>query len=82
MTHNEKMDKSFYGTTTLGEKGQVVIPVEARRKLDLKKSEKLLVFSFGEDLLVFSKVEKLEKIAAHLAEELNGINDIISKSNK
>jgi AbrB family looped-hinge helix DNA binding protein len=34
----------FYGTATVGERGQVVIPAEARRDLELTPSTKLLVF--------------------------------------
>jgi hypothetical protein len=30
-------DKNFYGSTIIGEKGQVVIPKEAREDLKLKK---------------------------------------------
>jgi AbrB family looped-hinge helix DNA binding protein len=82
MMHDEKMAKLFYGTTTLGEKGQAVIPAEARKKMKLEKGEKLLVFSFDDDVLVFSKVGKLEKFASHLAGELEDIKNIISKSNK
>jgi len=32
------------GVTTLGERGQIVIPVEVRKKWKLKKGEKFLVF--------------------------------------
>jgi len=38
------MAPKFYGATTIGERGQVVIPAEARRDLDLTPSTKLLVF--------------------------------------
>ena len=38
------MVPKFYGATTIGERGQVVIPAEARRDLDLTPSTKLLVF--------------------------------------
>ena len=41
-------DKKFYGSTIIGEKGQVVIPKEAREDLKLKKGDKLLVFGMGE----------------------------------
>lgn len=34
----------FYGSVTVGERGQVVIPAEARHELDIKPSTKLLVF--------------------------------------
>ena len=34
----------FYGTTTMGERGQVVIPAEARRELNLMPATKLMVF--------------------------------------
>lgn len=38
------MAPKFYGATKIGERGQVVIPAEARRDLDLTPSTKLLVF--------------------------------------
>ncbi|MGD9117555.1 MAG: AbrB/MazE/SpoVT family DNA-binding domain-containing protein [Dehalococcoidia bacterium] len=34
----------FYGSTTVGERGQVVIPAEARRDFELTPTTKLLVF--------------------------------------
>lgn len=35
--------KKFYGIITLTEKGQIAIPIDIRRDLDLKKGEKLVV---------------------------------------
>lgn len=40
----EHMAPKFYGATTVGERGQVVIPAEARRDLKLTPATKLLVF--------------------------------------
>jgi len=37
------LDKKFYGSTTVGEKGQVVLPAELRRDLEIKTGEKLAV---------------------------------------
>jgi AbrB family looped-hinge helix DNA binding protein len=62
------LDRQFYGSTTLGEKGQAVIPSEARKAMKLKKGEKLLVFGMGENLLALSKVSHLDKFASHLSE--------------
>jgi len=64
-----------WGVTSVGERGQVVIPSEARKFLKLKKGEKLLVMSKGDKLLGFlksseisgflkkwlAKIEKMEK---------------------
>jgi AbrB family looped-hinge helix DNA binding protein len=36
--------KRFYGTVTVSERGQVVIPAEARRDFNIEIGEKLLVF--------------------------------------
>ncbi len=36
-------DKKLYGTATVGTKGQVVIPAEARRELDMKEGDRLYV---------------------------------------
>lgn len=34
---------AFYGVTTIGTKGQVVIPVEARNAMNMQPGEKLIV---------------------------------------
>lgn len=74
-THEE-----FYGTTTVGEKGQIVIPAEARTALKLKKGEKLLVFGMG-DMIACAKFAEAEKFAAHLAGKVAAIKRIIKNSN-
>ena len=33
----------FYGSTTVGERGQIVLPVTLRRDLDIKKGDTLIV---------------------------------------
>jgi AbrB family looped-hinge helix DNA binding protein len=73
-------NKAFYGTTTLGEKGQVVIPAQARQELHVAKGEKLLVFGMGKDMLVFSKLTNLERIASHLADRLEAIKALMKHS--
>ena len=38
------LDDLFYGAVTMGERGQVVIPAEARKRHGLRRGDKLLVF--------------------------------------
>jgi len=40
----EQNAPKFYGATTVGERGQVVIPAEARRDFEITPTTKLLVF--------------------------------------
>jgi AbrB family looped-hinge helix DNA binding protein len=44
INYDENMAPKFYGVTTVGERGQVVIPAEARRDLNFTPATKLLVF--------------------------------------
>ncbi len=37
------LGECFYGSVTVGERGQIVIPAEARADLDIKPGEKLLI---------------------------------------
>jgi AbrB family looped-hinge helix DNA binding protein len=67
----------FYGTTKLGEKGQVVVPAEARTALKIEKGEKLLVFGMGHDMLVFAKFSELEKFTEMLSERLVSMKNIM-----
>jgi AbrB family looped-hinge helix DNA binding protein len=71
-----------YGTTTIGEKGQVVIPAEARKSLKLMPGEKLLVFGLGREMLALAKLSNLERFAAHLAGHAEAIRRAIPESEK
>ncbi len=73
-------DEQFYGTVTLGEKGQVVIPIEARKAMGVDKGDKLLVFGMGCDMLALSKLSELEQFASHLSGRLDTIRSIIKRS--
>lgn len=70
----------FFGTTTMGEKGQVVIPSDARAFMELKKGEKLMAFSPGEGMIVLSKLSKFEEFASHLSEQLSSVRKVVSKA--
>ena len=81
MKSNQVKKKHFFGTATIGEKGQVVVPAEARDAMKLKKGDKLLVFCVGDDTVTFTKLARLEKFASHLEGRLTTIRRIIKKTN-
>ncbi len=66
------------GITTVGEKGQVVIPAAIRKNLRLRTGEKLFVFAKNDGIIGLSKFSNVEKFASHLAT----IQDIIKKTKK
>ena len=55
------MNNKIYGTITMNDKGQVVIPVEARNELNLIPGSRLTVMraAFG-DVIIIIKTEMLE----------------------
>lgn len=74
----------IFGTTSMGERGQVVIPSEAREELDIKPGEKFVVFGDarkGTVILVkseimnkfanffFTKSQRFEKIAKEILDK-------------
>jgi AbrB family looped-hinge helix DNA binding protein len=72
----------FYGSASIGERGQIVIPSELRTRLNIKSGEKLMFFSNGE-LIFLSRTESLNKILEHMSKLLNLkslIEDTIGKN--
>jgi AbrB family looped-hinge helix DNA binding protein len=41
---NAPEGRKFYGSVTIGERGQIVIPVDARKDFGMQPGDKLLVF--------------------------------------
>lgn len=40
---DDKSELAFYGSVTIGERGQIVIPAEARHELGWKPGDKILI---------------------------------------
>lgn len=51
--------KGFYGAVTVSERGQVVIPAQARRDLGIEPGDKLLVLADPEQGLALMTIELL-----------------------
>jgi AbrB family looped-hinge helix DNA binding protein len=51
--------RGFYGAVTVGERGQIVIPAQARRDLGIEAGDKLLVLGDPEQGLALAKLEML-----------------------
>jgi len=68
--HSKSGKIFFYGTVTLGERGQVVIPAKARKALALDRGEELLAFSMAKDMIVISKLSMVKNIMNHLSKDI------------
>lgn len=61
--HNKKL----YGTATVGTKGQIVIPADAREELNVMPGDRLYVVGTqGKGILGLIKEEMLEEFIEHL----------------
>ncbi len=55
--------KSFYGVVAVGQRGQVVIPKQARDELGIKPGDKLLVLGGSGRGVVLVKAEQMRDFA-------------------
>ena len=65
------LDELFWGHVTVGERGQVVIPAEARKFLGISPGDKLLVFRhpLGHGVLL-TKIDTMQECMTRLMESL------------
>jgi AbrB family looped-hinge helix DNA binding protein len=74
MKHGLDFDDAFYGSATVGERGQIVIPADARHELGLKPGDKVLIMRhpIHKGLMVF----QLESVKEFLDEFSAGVQRI------
>ena len=70
-----------FGTAVLGPRGQLVIPLEARKELDIDTGNKLLVFGhFGGRGLIFIKAEAAEELLNIMSSRLDEVARLVKDS--
>jgi len=84
MMHSHFMGEAtpkFYGATTIGERGQIVIPADARKDLNLSHSTKVMVFGapMGEGLLIV-KADSIAEMLTHANQMLSGVEEVLKSS--
>ncbi len=62
----------FIGSTSLGERGQVVIPKEVREIYNLQKGDRLAVVSHKEAIALIP-MDQAEAMLKHLTKQLDAI---------
>lgn len=82
----EQMDMrvigTCFGTAVLGPRGQLVIPLEARKELDIDTGSRLLVFGhLGRRGLILIKAEAAEELLNFMSSRLDEVSRLV-KGNK
>lgn len=73
-------DKQLFGTATVGTKGQVVIPADARDALGIESGDRLYVVGSVEKKWVgFIKEEQFRELLNHLTDNIEQYKDILKK---
>ena len=63
--------KHVFGTVKIGEKGQIVIPKEARHVFGLSPGDSLLVLGDEENGIVLAKAEVLNSVALKILGQID-----------
>jgi len=75
------IDEMFFGTATVGERGQVVIPAEARKKLNINPGDKLLVMSHPTATgVLFCKIDTMREFFRSLLTDLERLEEKAAQS--
>jgi len=70
-----------FGTAVLGPRGQLVIPIEARKELTIDTGSKLLVFGHFIGLgLIFIKAEAAEELLNIMSNRLDEVTKLVMES--
>ena len=77
-----KKGKKFYGSITVSERGQIVIPVDARKDFDIKTGDKLLVLADLEKGIVLTKANFMLQMMEGTLAAMQKIESVIKPEGK
>ena len=82
MSCDSSLEDLFYGSATVGERGQVVIPAEARKNLDIHPGDKLLVMRHPHEKggIVLCKIDAMRELFSSLLEDLSRLETKVAQA--
>lgn len=75
----------FYGKATIGSKGQIVIPAEVRKEMNLNPGDSVIIFSAPNDMqrsMLIVAEDEFNKLLKSLEEHLMSVREFTKKSKK
>ena len=76
-------DKKLYGTASVGSKGQVVIPADARQALNIQPGDRLYVVGSEKSQSIgFIKEDQLRHIVEHLTQNIESFQTLLENKDK
>ena len=77
-----KIEDLFYGSATMGERGQIVIPAEARKVCDIHSGDKLLVFRhpLHPRMLILATLGEMQQLLQQMARSLEQMEAHVAQS--
>jgi len=73
-------DKKFLGVGTVGERGQIAIPTDARKGCAVEAGQKMVFFSVGEDSgFLVLKAEKLSAMIEKMESHSKVLKELLKK---
>ena len=84
MAKSHPHEPEFFGSATVGERGQIVIPADARQKLEIKPGDKLLIFSRfpGPKGLLIMKSEQVSRFVSSAVARLTKMEELAREEDK
>ncbi len=80
-TDSTKIDELFYGTVTVGERGQIVVPAQARADFDINPGDKLLVFGHPHQIgLMIVNVANVGRIMTFMEQAVERMREHIDEA--
>jgi AbrB family looped-hinge helix DNA binding protein len=77
----EEGTTKFYGAVIVGERGQIVIPAEARREMEITPGEKLIIMGgFHGDGLMIIKTKSVAQLLNKFTEQMSLFERMIKES--
>jgi len=78
------LDDMVYSVVTVGERGQIVIPADARKNCNIAPGDKLMVFKdpMHQKWMIFAKISDLHEIHQAMIKRLDELKNKIEELDK